>query len=189
MGVFATLLAAVIFLVLKGFWRLLNALPIDYIVRLLNFDFWGSEVVILLIIIFLLGSIFNYLQSRTGPFVQLFAKIPYFGKFITIPASIKNIVKNGKWILLEESPDIYVLATTSEITIEAVKKATGKDLICIGINSYPFPGTGCMIKFVSRDKIIIPENVHFDDWLPLLFSGGLLQAEIKSVKKMSENNK
>ncbi|MCH7759083.1 hypothetical protein IID20_01875 [Patescibacteria group bacterium] len=190
MGSIASLLLGLMMMILTIVWKLLSPIP-NLLTHLLPFSFPGLSLLIMVGFIFIFGLTLNLWQNRSGPFAQLLSRIPVIGKIIGLPASIKTMTQKGKIVLIKLAPNLYITATTSETSIQAINEAAGQDLIGLGVTSFPFIGTGSCIVWTTRENIITPQNMPIQDWATLIMSGSLLnpktRVEVKSVHKKNIN--
>ena len=181
-GFLTLFVLGLVFSIIKGLWILLTQFS-KLVTGYLPFSFFGSEVIILFVLILILGTIIYVWQSKTGPLGKLIIKIPFIGNLIKFLTLIKNTIssqsskeyKKKMWVLAEFNPGIYKLGLTIGTSLEEINKKTKGEKIVFFWLSSPSPITG-FIYFVPREKII-PLDISFEVGLQLVVGAGMLKIE------------
>lgn len=176
------------------FFRLLKnwLSPIHNIVPLVFRDLPGSEIILTIIAIFVLGTILKYLllQPLIHFFESLLQRIPlirsvYFGIKQLVHAFTFQDEKSFKQVIITQFPrkGIYSLGfITSEPQFEINLKSEQR-LYHVYIPTTPNPTTGYFVVIPEDELEII--DLTRQEAMALIISGGILQPE-RLIKKQAK---
>lgn len=174
-GLITAVLFGFIFWILKFIWSLL--IPFKFISILIFGKYlFGLEIFVLFVFIIIVGLLINFWERKSGPIEQktIIHKILSFFQAIKITVSRwfdGSQKPEGIYVAVEISPGISALGITSYNTFNLANE----DKIAVALVSWPFPTTGPMIVFVSRNKIKTLDHIPPEIIIQLIMTATMLK--------------